>query len=118
MITKDNEPIYQRADGSYVLKYGNGEYGVNVGDNNCLYPYTEVQAYLLDHPEAMIPEPKPPEPTQEELDRREEQSLLAYLASTDWYAVRFAETGQAIPEDVVTQRAEARARISEMRENL
>ena len=45
----------------------------------------------------------------------EEQTLLAYLASTDWYAVRFAETAQAIPEDVVTQRAEARAMISEIR---
>jgi len=29
--------------------------------------------------------------------------------------VRFAETGQAIPEDVVTQRADARVRISELR---
>jgi len=51
----------------------------------------------------------------EELDRREEQSLLAYLASTDWYAVRYAEIGVPVPEDVALKRDDARARISELR---
>jgi hypothetical protein len=31
-----------------------------------------------------------------------------YLNSTDWYYARLAETGQAVPEDVVTKRIEAR----------
>jgi len=35
----------------------------------------------------------------------------AYLASTDWYACRKAETGEAIPSDISTLRAEARAAI-------
>ena len=35
----------------------------------------------------------------------------AYLASTDWYASRKAETGEAIPDDVTTARAAARAAI-------
>ena len=35
----------------------------------------------------------------------------AYLASTDWYASRKAETGEAIPADVTTARAAARAAI-------
>jgi hypothetical protein len=33
---------------------------------------------------------------------------LAYLASTDWMVVRQAETGEAVPEDVLARRAEAR----------
>jgi hypothetical protein len=35
----------------------------------------------------------------------------AYLASTDWYATRKYETGVAIPADIDTARAEARAAI-------
>lgn len=36
---------------------------------------------------------------------------LAYLASTDWYVTRFAETGVAIPAQISAERAAARARI-------
>jgi hypothetical protein len=35
----------------------------------------------------------------------------AYLASTDWYVIRFQETGVAIPADVLAERAAARLRI-------
>ena len=35
----------------------------------------------------------------------------AYLASTDWMAVREAETGTAMPADVKAKRAEARATV-------
>ena len=35
----------------------------------------------------------------------------AYLASTDWYACRKAETGEAIPSDISALRVEARAAI-------
>ena len=35
----------------------------------------------------------------------------AYLASTDWYITRHAETGVAVPADVTTARASARAAI-------
>ena len=34
-----------------------------------------------------------------------------YLASTDWYVTRHAETGVAVPADVTTARAAARAAI-------
>jgi hypothetical protein len=37
---------------------------------------------------------------------------LAYLSGTDWYVTRFAETGVAIPADVTTARANARAAIA------
>ena len=37
----------------------------------------------------------------------------AYLASTDWYISRKAETAEAVPSDVTTARAAARAAIVE-----
>ncbi len=36
-----------------------------------------------------------------------------YLLETDWYAYRKAETGKAIPDDVLEKRAQARLDISE-----
>jgi hypothetical protein len=35
----------------------------------------------------------------------------AYLADTDWYVTRQAETGKAIPERVLAGRAKARASV-------
>ena len=43
--------------------------------------------------------------------------LQNYLAETDWYAVRFAETGVAVPEDVKAERQAAREEISRLRED-
>ena len=37
----------------------------------------------------------------------------AYLASTDWYITRKAETAEAVPSDVTTARASARTAIVE-----
>ena len=34
-----------------------------------------------------------------------------YLQDTDWYVVRKADTGKAIPSDITTKRAEARTTI-------
>ena len=45
----------------------------------------------------------------------EAEGLEQFLASTDWYAIRAAETGVAIPTDVAEKRIAARARISEIR---
>ena len=36
---------------------------------------------------------------------------LAYLASTDWYVTRKSETDVAVPSDILTKRAEARASV-------
>lgn len=41
------------------------------------------------------------------------EAARAYLAETDWYVSRKAETGKAIPEDVLARRAESRAAIIE-----
>lgn len=56
--------------------------------------------------------PEPYEPTAEELKIAELQSLLY---TTDWYAVRFAETGVAIPDAVKAERQAAREEISRLR---
>jgi len=39
-----------------------------------------------------------------------------YLNETDWYVVRFTETSKVIPVDVVTLRAAAREKLSELYE--
>ena len=39
------------------------------------------------------------------------ETARAYLASTDWMAVREAEGGKAMPSDVKTKRAEERAKV-------
>ena len=38
---------------------------------------------------------------------------LIHLADTDWYVTRYAETGVAIPQDILDSRAAARAAIVE-----
>jgi len=40
-------------------------------------------------------------------------NALKYLKETDWYASRLAETGKAIPEDILQKRQEARDSIVE-----
>jgi len=53
-------------------------------------------------------------PEQAEESARLHERFLAreYLNSTDWYAARLAETGQAIPADVLEQRQAARQLLS------
>lgn len=46
------------------------------------------------------------------------KEFMGYLFLTDWYATRFAETGEAIPDDIKTKRQEARDKISELREEI
>ena len=44
-----------------------------------------------------------------EVARREAQD---YLARTDWFVTRLAETGKPVPDDVVAKRAAAREAAS------
>ena len=41
--------------------------------------------------------------------------LEAYLTSTDWYAIRKADNGEDMPEEIRTARQEARDEISRLR---
>lgn len=52
-----------------------------------------------------------------EADRLAEIATLElYLDGTDWFTSRLAETGKAIPEEIVAERQKARERISTLKE--
>lgn len=57
-----------------------------------------------------------PEPTEEERNALRIDELQKYLDETDWYAVRFAETGVEIPDEIKAERQAAREEISRLRE--
>lgn len=70
---------------------------------------SDFREYLAWCEAGNTPEPYvPPAPTQAELNAPH----LAYLSVTDWYVVRLAETGVAIPAEVTSARAVARAAIA------
>ena len=110
-------PIWKRNDGSYTIN--DGTYHATEDYPQGIQP-AEVEAYLAEHPEALVPEPVPPAPSAEELARQEEQTLLAYLASTDWYVIRQTETGgvMEVPFQISQDRTLARDRISELRNEI
>jgi hypothetical protein len=61
-----------------------------------------ITAWEANAPEAVA------EPTAQEVTNVESR---AYLASTDWYASRKSDTGEAIPSDIAALRAAAREAI-------
>ena len=61
-----------------------------------------ITAWEANAPDAVA------EPTAQENTNNES---IAYLESTDWYASRKSDTGEAIPSDIAALRAEARAAI-------
>lgn len=60
----------------------------------------------------------PPQPSEEELIEARIKELEFFLSSTDWYVIRFADTGEAIPSEIKQQRQDARDEISRLRNNL
>lgn len=56
-----------------------------------------------------------PEPTDKEKANARISELEHFLDETDWYAIRFADTGEPIPAEIKTKRQEARKEISELR---
>ena len=65
---------------------------------------------------AFVALPPPPAPTAEEIaalaQAATNRQARAYLASTDWYVVRWTETGVPVPAEITTARAAARAAIA------
>jgi len=47
------------------------------------------------------------------MDRRNQSENLVYLASTDWYVIRKADTDEAMPIHISDERAAARLLIEE-----
>lgn len=60
----------------------------------------------------------PPEPTQEEINKKEISKLENYLKETDWYVIRYSDSGIEIPKEIKSKRQEVREEISRLRENL
>ena len=57
-----------------------------------------------------------PPPTDEELNRNRIAELENYLKQTDWYVIRYADSGTSVPDEIKQKRAAARIEISELRE--
>lgn len=55
------------------------------------------------------------QPSKEEKMEMELEQLCARLGATDWYFIRFVDTGVSVPDDIKTERASIRTRISELR---
>tara|TARA_R110000803_G_scaffold79057_3_gene144473 strand:+ start:3527 stop:3832 length:306 start_codon:yes stop_codon:yes gene_type:complete len=97
------ETVKIQGDGWLV----NGSMSVpNSGGNR---DYHDVQEWIA---EGNTPDP---EYTDAEIaanaQREINQENLAYLADTDWYVIRKADTGTAVPTDIVDARAAARLRV-------
>ena len=74
---------------------------------------------VLEEGDQILEDSAPPELViNDEIISSMERSVLRrdakkYLAETDWYVSRKAETGKAIPDDILTKRAQARLDASE-----
>lgn len=79
----------------------------------------QSQGKLIDFDESGSPvlQDQPPL-TGEQLQSQINAEARAYLASTDWYVIRLQETGEAIPPDVLEARAEARASVVDIPEEV
>ena len=96
----DIAKAYKRKDGTYVVD------GYHVCpkyiDPHGKYDIAEVEAYLAEHPEALIPEPVPPPPTEAELAssiRSQRDALMR--ANVDCYNAARWETMAEADRDKV-----------------
>lgn len=71
-----------------------------------MWEYEEIEQDPVHH-----------EPTTDDSRRMRIDELQNYLNATDWYAVRFAETGVAVPDEIKAERQAAREEISRLRED-
>lgn len=75
-------------------------------------PEYEVE---LDHKGEFYLKGYTPAKPQEVIDSERIAELEKYLYDTDWYALRYAETGKEIPAEIKTARQAARDEISRLR---
>lgn len=96
-------PEWRGKDTNYIgrVDFDGTENPVVEGDNIIAEPATttEIETY-----------------SQNIINKEKLAILYAYLADTDWYAVRKADTGEDIPADITKARQEARDEISVLRE--
>lgn len=108
------------ADGSYVVQKNDLPYHVPNSEDFADF-FSQLDEYARAHPEA-VKEERPHVPTEEEECRAEIEARIAelqeYLRSTDWYAIRFADSGVEIPSSVKQARQKARDEIDTLRAEL
>lgn len=73
--------------------------------------YLNAEISQLDVVNGIVVEYLPLPKSIEQLQIESNTAAKAYLASTDWYVVRFAETGVEIPADISASRQAAREAI-------
>jgi hypothetical protein len=77
----------------------------------------ELEEYKQWLSEGNTPEP---EFTEEEIAKQELDKQISeakqYLASTDWYIIRYADSGKEVPSDIKIKREEARISIGGINE--
>ena len=59
-----------------------------------------------------------PAKPQETINQEKIAELEEYLTTTDWYAIRFADTGEEIPTEIKKARQDAREEISKLKEEV
>ena len=86
---------------------------MSVPNDSANREYQMVQEWLKDN----TPEP---EFTEEELAKQELDKQISeakqYLESTDWYIIRYADSGKEVPSDIKIKREEARISIGGINE--
>lgn len=64
-------------------------------------------------PKPVVPEPEPIEPYVPDPQQEINEKSRAYLRDTDWYVIRFLETGIAVPTEITEARDAARDAVKE-----
>ena len=104
--------VYKR-DNCYIV-FGVTEIGVPCYKKDKMYE--EIEAYLKDHPEALIPEPEPPKPTKEQLAEIDKQKALSYLQQTDWIVAKVGEA-QMLGKDIAPMLDKYKAELAKREES-
>ena len=95
IITDNNGFVIFRGDASLAKNtFGDGTLTREIYNDDEVLIATETYTLTLEYE-----------------DTNEERKL--YLADTDWYVTRQAETGMPIPDDVLLKRQEARDSITD-----
>jgi hypothetical protein len=77
--------IFKRIDGSYVINDGT-YHATSTGESAITSEMVEV--YLAEHPDALVPEPIPPAPTDSQLEAAAEAQRQARFAEYDTAIMR------------------------------
>jgi hypothetical protein len=98
--------IHPRPDGTYVLP-GFG----HITKEYCPDVFAQVETYLTEHPESLVPEPVPPPPSAVELRARRIAEIKAEILALDAATIRPMRAGETdrvdeIEAQVVALRAE------------